>query len=482
MTEKLKIRWVYLISIVYILINSLLIAHEHYWFSVLPGILLVVLFYLFALDSLLLIITFFTPIAVIFRDNDFGLGVSLPTEPLMFGIVLVFFFKILYENHFDARISKHPVSIAIMLSLIWMFLTSITSELPWVSFKYLIARLWFVIPFYFIATQLFRKRKNIKVFLWLYLIPLMGVIFYTLINHAQYGFEEDPGHWVMTPFYNDHTAYGAVLAMFLPVITVFTINKEYTKTQRYISGMVLVLFLLATVLSYSRAAWVSVAVAVLVCTVILLRIRFWIVLSGGIVVIMLLFAFQKDIIMRLEKNKQDSSAHMLEHVQSISNISSDASNLERINRWQSALRMFKQRPFLGWGPGTYQFLYAPFQFSHEKTIISTNAGDKGNAHSEYIGPLSESGVLGMLTILAIVVLVIYTSLKLHKRLPDGELKLINLALLLGLITYFTHGFLNNFLDTDKASVPFWGFIAAIISIQVYHIGQEEKETKPEKKV
>jgi hypothetical protein len=32
-----------------------------------------------------------------------------------------------------------------------------------------------------------------------------------------------------------------------------------------------------------------------------------------------------------------------------------------------------------------------------------------------------------------------------------------------LITYFVHGALNNFLDTDKASVPFWGFAAFIIA-------------------
>jgi hypothetical protein len=34
---------------------------------------------------------------------------------------------------------------------------------------------------------------------------------------------------------------------------------------------------------------------------------------------------------------------------------------------------------------------------------------------------------------------------------------------LGLITYYLHGFLNNFLDMDKASAPFWGF-TAIISV------------------
>ena len=34
----------------------------------------------------------------------------------------------------------------------------------------------------------------------------------------------------------------------------------------------------------------------------------------------------------------------------------------------------------------------PFQDASDLTIISTNFGDGGNAHSEYLGPLSEQGI------------------------------------------------------------------------------------------
>jgi hypothetical protein len=30
-----------------------------------------------------------------------------------------------------------------------------------------------------------------------------------------------------------------------------------------------------------------------------------------------------------------------------------------------------------------------------------------------------------------------------------------------------HGTMNNFLDTDKASVPVWGFMAAIVALDLY---------------
>ena len=186
------------------------------------------------------------------------------------------------------------------------------------------------------------------------------------------------------------------------------------------------------------------------------------------------FTFKWEILDALEKNKQDSSADFIEHVQSIANISSDASNLERINRWQSAIRMYQERPVFGWGPGTYQFLYAPFQRTKEKTIISTNLGDLGNAHSEYLGPLSEMGFPGTIIVILLVIYVMYTGLKVFKY-GKGEVKYLSLMVLLGLVTYFAHGLLNNFLDTDKLSVPFWGFIAIIVALDIYHVEYPERK-------
>ena len=177
--------------------------------------------------------------------------------------------------------------------------------------------------------------------------------------------------------------------------------------------------------------------------------------------------FQDQILMHLQKNSVESSSNLVEHVYSISNITSDASNLERINRWNCAIRMFREKPFLGFGPGTYMFNYAPYQLNTNRTIISTNAGDLGNAHSEYLSALSESGIPGLITFLLIIITVLYTAIYTYKRLNDKRLKSLILAATTGLATYYIHGFLNNFLDTDKLSVPFWGFTAMIVALDLY---------------
>ena len=172
------------------------------------------------------------------------------------------------------------------------------------------------------------------------------------------------------------------------------------------------------------------------------------------------------LLMDLESNKQDSSSNLTEHVESISNVSSDASNLERINRWKSAWEMFQDKPVFGFGPGTYTFEYAPYQQSKNKTIISTNAGDGGNAHSEYLGPLSEQGVIGCLLFILIVFSVIAAGVRVYKSHLSKESRMIGLSVLLGLVTYYLHGILNNFLDTDKASALFWGFSVILMVLDI----------------
>lgn len=461
-----------MLSGLFILLNSLLIAKEFYWGIAIPIAIIIALMYLFWLDKLLLLIVLVTPLAINIADSELGIGISIPSEPLMVGVMIVFILKTIFNSKYDRRILKHPVSIAIFFSIAWMLITSITSEMTLVSFKSLIARLWFVIPFYFLGILLFKDIKNISRFKWLYMAGLTIVIIYTTIYHASFGFAEKQGHWVMKPFYNDHTAYGAILAFFVPVFVGFMFNRERSRTYRMYALMASVVLIIALYLSYSRAAWVSVAGAIFVAVFIVYKIKFRWIFGGLVALIAMFYIFKSDIQYVLEKNKQDSSANFVEHVQSMYNISSDASNLERINRWQSAFRMFSERPVLGWGPGTYQFIYAPFQRSKERTIISTNAGDMGNAHSEYIGPLAEQGVFGLVSILWIGIAVIITGIRVYRNARNSEVRLYSLVSVLALVTYFIHGFLNNFLDTDKASVPFWGFIAMIVALDIYYKDEE----------
>ncbi len=460
------------------MLNAYFLINEKYLFTLLPFGLLVIFFAIFALDKLVLAIVFLTPISIQLKELIPGLdfNFSIPTEPLLAGILIIFIFKLVLDKKFDKKILYHPISILIYINIFWIFITSITSTMPLVSFKFLLSRMWFIATFYFIATQIFINKQNIHKYYWLYVPTLIIVIAYTINRHLSFGlYDQEAANFVCNPFYTDHTSYGAVLAMLIPVIVGYLFLKNKSLIKRSFAWTALVIIFTALILSYTRAAWVSLVAAIIVFIIMYFKIKFRLVFVVGASILTLFLVFRTDIIIYLESNNQDSSANISKHLESIYNISSDASNLERINRWQSAFRMFEEKPIFGWGPGTYMFKYAPFQLSSEKTIISTNSGDMGNAHSEYIGPLSESGVLGSLTFLLIAIYAMYTGVKVYTKARDQEIKVMSLAITLGLFTYLVHGFLNNFLDTDKVSSLFWGFIAMIVAIDVYHTNNKKED-------
>lgn len=444
-----------------------------YLMYALPILLGVLMLYIFSFDKVLFLIAFLTPLSINLEGlgMDVGLSLSVPVEPLLFGVMFFFVAKLLHEKKFDNKIACHPISIVIYIMFIWILVTTITSELPLVSAKYLLSRFWFVIPAYFVCAKLFKDPDNINKIIWLYIAGLIIVVIYTTINHAINGFSGNSAHWVMTPFYNDHTAYGAALAIYLVLGAAYIFMPNIKPSRRVIIIACFAILCMGMVLSACRAAWLSIVAVVGVLVCVLLRIKFKYILTIVIALVALFFTFRHQIIDVMERNEQDSSNNFVEHIQSITNISTDASNLERLNRWSSALRLFEERPFFGWGPGTYQFVYAPYQLSTNKTIITTNYGDGGNAHSEYIGALAEMGVFGSLIVIVLVAVSVYTGLTTYKKAKNKESKILVLAATLAIISYFTHGVLNNFLDTDKLAIPVWSCLAIITVIDTYHSGK-----------
>ena len=198
MLKALKPYSIYLLSLVFIVLNSVLIANEFYYLALLPFALAIVYLAFFDVEKLMWFVVITTPISINLEDLDFGgIGMYLPTEPLMFGVMILFFLKLIADKKFDNKVLRHPVTIIIGLQLFWLAFTTITSEMPVISLKFLLSRLWFVVCFYFIGTQLFTKFNNYKVFFWCYIIPLSAVIIYAVVRLATYSFDEKAAHWVM---------------------------------------------------------------------------------------------------------------------------------------------------------------------------------------------------------------------------------------------------------------------------------------------
>lgn len=405
------------------------------------------------------------PLSVNFTESG-SFGISLPGELIVVFVAGLGLMRVIWQYEIYKNVFSHWLTKVVLIHVVWMLVTVFTSSMTVVSIKFFVIRLIYVLVFYLLSVEWMLSIKDKSMLVWLYAIAMVIPVIVSIDYHSQFGFSQAGCYMVGAPFYNDHTIYAACLAMLIPSFCILTFScKEHWK--KIISLIILVGLLIAITLSYSRAGWGSLCAA-LVCG---LAIRFGVTFKTGLIAVLLVFSVLfmngHKVIEKIKKNDVESSEGFLNHASSVSNISTDNSNKERLNRWACAIRMFESRPFFGYGPGTYSFQYGQFQHPNEMTWVSVRDGSVGGVHSEYLKPLAEMGFVGFVLFMVIS----FGTLKLgidlfHDKELSSTTKYVLMGTLLGFITYMVHGFVNFFLDTDKSSVLFWGFIAIVVAMDI----------------
>lgn len=397
-----------------------------------------------------------------------GFNVNVPSEPLL-GIAI-------FSIGFDFLRKPGSLKQFIGTENVWVFpyllsfvIGTIFSSMHWVSIKCTIVNVSYIMVFFIWQQQLFRaKPKLFPKLIGLYTISLFGVLAFSIYQLHRYDWNPATIKGIFRPFYKDHTIFGATSAF------IATFWLAYGLTRKILTSKILFLilgflFLGCVILSTSRAAIISVIVFGIVWLVLRMRIRLIKHVAIGVLTIsLILFIFRSQVYNILIENKHLSHNSQLdykEQLESSSNISSDISNRERINRWIAGFGMFTERPYMGFGPGTYQFVYIPFQrqeFMNRLTVhdpwhIPENSG--GTAHSEYLLAISEMGIIGLIALFIMLGRWIWIAFEGSLRHPERTTIILIFAIL---STYLFHALFNNFLTTDKVAFLFWGLAAWMV--------------------
>lgn len=377
-------------------------------------------------------------------DLDFGSwNLRVPAEPViaLVGIGLAAFCGSRWREFW--AISSQNAFLPISLSyILWMAISACFSTIPLVSWKYwaVAAGHWWVFAVGFsVWPDLWRRAFSY------FLISMSGVAVYTLIHHSIYQFRSDQAILAPVPFFPDHTLWAATLALVLFLLVGQgreTAPKVMEATQAHKPDWVrlvqIVLFSTALIFSTGRAAWLSVLIAGGVWAFMVLgnKMRLAMLLS------LLVLGFWAGPIM----------ARMLRE---------DVSSMERLNRWSCALRMHQDRPLFGFGPGTYPFQYLDYQRPEEMTRISVHEvasdtvphpqGRGGGVHSEYLRALTELGWPGLLLWLGLAGMGLWVGFKRNRWFS------------LALLTFFTHGLVNDFMQDGRIAALFWGALALVFA-------------------
>lgn len=415
-------------------------------------------------EKFLYFLIFLIPLSAPFSMPG-GINMILPSEALMAILILYLVLRLLTIDPIQKNILFHPVSIFILLELLWTIVCAGFSSSLEVTLKRTLINAFYIAVYYFFVIHLFSEIAQFRKLFLLYMLGLTLIVFYTLYMHSRMDFRVTTSTYVSQPFYNDHTIYGAALAFFIPFALLFYVRAKGKNKILYLS--LLILLSVGLFFSFSRAAWLSLLVAGICFLFTRIRYRWWWFSILCVAMIVILSSTKEPFYEEVFRSKAISNKEdITEHVQSVTNVDSDVSNAERINRWKCALRMFADRPLTGFGPGTYQFYYGNYQNRLEMTRISTYHGTKGHAHSEYLNRLSEIGWPGCLFFVCAALAVFYTGYKMIRQKKNGEEKDIILVCMLSLITFYVHGFFNGFTDTDKIAMPVYAAMAAIVVLDV----------------
>jgi putative inorganic carbon (hco3(-)) transporter len=422
------------------------------------------------------VLAFLLPFSV---EIPIGAGSMLrvPTEPILAVALMVLLLEVA-RSPLKLK-SGHWKEGFWLLPLLAVFVFTIPfSEMLMVSVKFSLVNILYILVFYVLLSGMFLKRPGLfPEMLILYSLGLGTVLLWSFIQYWQWEFNPVVVRGIFRPFYKDHTIFGASAAL----VAAFWLSWSFwgkdgrARLFALVGGFVL---LGGVLLGGSRAAILSMLFFLGVA--LLLRLRFRVLhLAGlGLILLLMLAIFHQPLTDRLERIQAVSyqdDASLVDRTISAGNITTDLSNLERLNRWVAAWRMFRDKPLTGFGPGTYQFVYIPYQ---DESLMSrltvTNPWDApefsgGTAHSEYLLALSEMGIFGLIAWLLLLGRWTWIAFNHPGNHPRRRYLLMAFA---ALSTYFLHALFNNFLTTDKFAFLFWGTAAWLIAN--FHLNHEER--------
>ncbi|NRB46362.1 MAG: O-antigen ligase family protein [Saprospiraceae bacterium] len=403
-----------------------------------------------------------------------GFGTDLPTEPLMVGIMLVYFlYLIRHGKAMDARFFRHPITLLLLLHLGWIACTTLTSASFFISFKYLLAKTWYIITFYFMAGWLLKTEEDFKKLFWLILLPLLFTVVIIVGRHATFGFSFADVNKILTPFQRNHVNYAATLALFSPFVAFALFwNKAFSKRWWFILGAGLFL-LFATYTTYTRAAFVAIFMAVGAYFIIQLRLVRYVLMAGLVAAVLAIsyLAFNNRYL-DLAPNFDTTVTHYeFDNLLEATYKMEDISTMERVYRWVAGFQMSNEKPWLGYGPGNFTTFYRSYTITSFQTYVSNNPDNSG-VHSYFLMTLIEQGIIGLLIFVLLTFAFLIYGEKVYHQTSHPTRRWIIMTLLLCIVIIDAFLIINDLVETDKVGSFFFMCMAMLVNMDLLNQKEE----------
>ena len=440
------------------------IAFELYFLAVIPPALLLIYVTLINFKHTFFLLAFLLPLSTELELGG-GFSTDFPAEFLMIGLTGVYFLYFLKNGrNLSAGFFRHPLTLLFLLHLGWMFLTMITSNEFFISLKFMLAKIWYVTVFYFMAGIIFKTKKDVQIFIWAVFIPMLISVIAINYQHAAFGFSFAKINAVVHPFYRNHVDYACIMALFFPVIWLAASWYRRWSIGWWILVSGILVLLIAIYFSYTRAAYAAIFIALGAFFIIrfrLMKIALAVTAIGASIFLINLSTNNTYLEYAPDYNKTITHKDFGNLLEATAK-GEDISTMERVHRWVAGFQMIKVEPLLGFGPGTFVSFYERFTVTSFRTYVSDNP-ERSGIHSYYFMTMVEQGIPGILIFLLLIASIPVKGEQVYHQTQSPDERRIVLMALLCIVVIDALLIINDMLETDKVGPFFFISMAWIVN-------------------
>ncbi|HSU27832.1 MAG TPA: O-antigen ligase family protein [Chitinophagaceae bacterium] len=427
------------------------------------------------MDIVFWILLFSLPISAEYQFSS-SLGTDIPDEAIMlFASCLFIFYYAANPAALDRKKSGHLLISLLLIALCWSVVTLLFSTDPMVSFKYLLAKTWYIGAFTGIPLLLFKDKRALRMAALLLASSMFIIVAITIARQGMTTFKFASVSNAVAPFFRNHVNYSAMLVCILPLFYAFyklSTSAKWKSRLQWMMGFLVV----ALVFSYSRGAWLALAAGILAGWLIrkkLLLISF--ILLTGLITGGLFWVKSEDRYLRFANDYKNTIFHenFREHLIATYE-GKDVSTAERFYRWIAGINMVGENPLTGTGPNTFYENYKPYAVPAFKTWVSNNE-DHSTVHNYFLLLAVEQGIPGLIFFLVLLGAMLYYAETLYRRINDIFYKTVAFTAGIMITMIIVVNFLSDLIETDKIGSLFFLCLATLVVVDINSRRENSRE-------
>ena len=234
------------------------------------------------------------------------------------------------------------------------------------------------------------------------------------------------GGWIYGPYVN-HNHYAGLMELLVPIPLVMALSRLAPEKERIAAGIAAAVMVVTIFLSGSRGGMIAIFVELVVFVIVLLRQRKSIGIAIGaaafaiVLVSMLAWLGGKELTSRVSSISSETRTEL--------------SGGMRLSIDRDGFRMFRNKPVLGWGLGTFPVVYPQYRSFYTNFFVN-------EAHNDYLQLLCEMGLLGFGTMVWFLIVLYRTALRKIGNWMSDVSSAVTLASTLGFTGILVHSVLD----------------------------------------